>query len=117
MLHSYKDLIVWQKSFALVQEIYRVTDLFPRSEAYGLTSQMRRATISIPSNIAEGFSRKHRKEYGQFIAVAFGSGAELETQVLLAKTLQMTSPKDFTKADALLEEVMKMLNALMTKLR
>lgn len=79
MINSYKDLIVWQKSFDLVRQIYQLTDNFPKMEIYGLTSQMRRAAISIPSNIAEGFVRKHTKEFSQFVSIAFGSGAELET--------------------------------------
>ena len=74
MLTSYKELTVWQKSIELVVEVYRITDSFPKSELYGLVSQMRRAAVSIPSNIAEGYSRGHRPEYIQFIRVAFGSG-------------------------------------------
>ena len=116
-INSYKDLTVWQKAFNLVIEIYKLTDEFPKSELYGLTSQMRRAAISIPSNIAEGFTRKHRKEYTQFISIAFGSGAELETQLLLAKTLKLAPEKEFKVSEGLLEEVMKMSNSLLKKLR
>lgn len=97
MINSYKDLIVWQKSFELVIEIYKLTNLFPKSEIYGLVSQMRRCVVSIPSNIAEGFIRKHRKEYAQFISIAFGSGAELETQLLLSKELKFVSEEEFIK--------------------
>ncbi len=110
MINSYKDLIVWQKSFNLVIEIYRLTDLFPKAEMYGLTNQIRRCAVSIPSNIAEGFTRKHRKEYAQFISIAFGSGAELETQLLLSRD-------EFLKSETLLDEVMKMLNSLSIKLK
>ena len=116
-INSYRDLIVWQKSFELVIEIYRLTDLFPRSELYGLTSQMRRAAVAIPSNIAEGYSRKYRKEYVQFTSVAFSSGAELETQLLLAKNLKLASKEKFNRSLGLLTEVMKMLNTLLKKLR
>jgi len=84
-MNSYRDLIVWQKSIELVIEIYHLTDLFPKSEIYGLTSQMRRCAVSIPSNIAEGYSRKHRQEYIHFIRIALSSGAELETQIVIAK--------------------------------
>ena len=105
-------MIVWQKSIELVIEIYKITDLFPKEEIYGITSQMRRAAVSIPSNIAEGYSRKHRQEYSQFIRIAFGSGAELETQIIIAKELNLTVAKNFQKADILLVEVMKMLNSL-----
>lgn len=117
MINSYKDLIVWQKSFELVMEIYKLTDLFPKPEIYGLISQMRRCAVSIPSNIAEGFVRKHRKEYAQFISIAFGSGAELETQLLLSKELKFVSEKEFIKSEQLLNEIMKMLNSFSAKLK
>ena len=117
MINSYKDLIVWQKSFDLVIEIYRLTNLFPKSEIYGLVAQIRRCAVSIPSNIAEGFARKYRKEYTQFISIAFGSGAELETQLLLSKALKMTSREEFIKSEELLNEVMRMLNSLLITLR
>lgn len=116
MLKSYKDLIVWQKSFQLALEVYRVTKKFPKSELYGLTSQMRRAAFAIPSNIAEGYARKHRAEYIQFIRIAFASGAELETQLLIAKEVRLLEEKDFKKLDDLLTEVMKMLNTLIKRL-
>lgn len=116
MLSSYKNLIVWQKSIDLVVEIYRVTSFFPKSEVYGLINHMRKTSISIPSNIAEGFSRKHKQENRQFIRIAFGSGAELETQVFIAKKLKFVNLKEFEKADRLLEEVQKMLNKFISKL-
>jgi four helix bundle protein len=86
-LKSYKELKVWQKSIELVKEIYRITNGFPRNEIYGLVIQMRRAAVSIPSNIAEGYSRKNLKEYLQFLRVAYSSSAELETQLIIAKDL------------------------------
>ena len=98
-------------------EIYKLTDLFPKSEIYGLISQIRRCAVSIPSNIAEGFTRKHRKEYAQFISIAFSSGAELETQLLLSKELKFAVEKDFIKSEQLLNEVMKMLNSFSSKLK
>ena len=116
-MNSYKDLIVWNKSFELVIEIYRLVNLFPKSEMFSLSSQMRRAAVSIPSNIAEGFARKHRKEYAQFISIAFGSGAELETQLLLAKELNFMPEKEFIKSEKLLDEAMKMLNVFLRKIR
>ena len=107
---SFKDLIVWQKSKLLALEIYPITEQFPRSELYGMTSQMRRAVISIPSNIAEGYRRFHKKEKRQFLTVAFGSGAELESQIEIAKTL---FPKiSYAPAESLLEEVMRILNKM-----
>ncbi len=116
MLNSYKELIVWQKGIELVIEIYRLTTLFPKAEIYGLTSQMRRAAISIPSNIAEGYARKHRQEYVQFMRIAFASGAELETQVIIAKKLYLALPEKFKRSDELLSEVMKMLNKMTSSL-
>lgn len=100
----------------LVKEIYLLTEKFPRAELFGLTSQMRRAVISIPSNIAEGFSRKYSKEFSQFIAIAFGSGAELETQLLAAQLLKFVSSEQCHKSNQLLLEIMKMLNKLRTNL-
>ena len=81
-IESFKDLIVWQKSMSLVKEVYVITSNFPKSEIYGLTSQMRRAAVSIPSNIAEGKKRKTKNDYVQFLRIANGSAAELETQLL-----------------------------------
>lgn len=116
-LTSYKDLIVWQKSFALVLEIYKITGKFPPHELFGLVSQMRRASISVPSNIAEGYSRNNRGEYVHFVAIAYASGAELETQLLLAKELNYLTAQDFIKINSLLVEVLKMLNKLLSTLK
>ncbi len=84
---SFKDLIVWQKAKDLAVEVYKLTENFPKEELYGLTSQMRRAAISISSNIAESYHRFHKREKRQFLAIAFGSGSELESQREIAKTL------------------------------
>jgi four helix bundle protein len=116
MIKSYKDLIVWQKSFELAIEIYRLANLFPKTETYGLVSQIKKCAISIPSNIAEGFARKHRKEYARFISISFGSGAELETQLLLFKKLELAIREEFFKSEKLLNEIMKMLNVMLQKL-
>jgi len=104
---SFKDLIVWQKSYKLVLEIYMITSSFPKSETYGLSQQMRKAAVSIPSNIAEGYGRKHKAEYNQFLAIAYGSLLELETQFLLAKDLKYID--NTQTVEALLEEVARML--------
>ena len=105
---SFKDLIVWQKSRDLAVEIYRLTELFPRSELYGLVSQMRRAVISISSNIAESYHRFGKKEKRQFLCIAFGSGSELESQIEVSKVL---FPKiDFKKSEEILGEIMRILN-------
>ncbi len=82
---SFKDLIVWQKSYKLVLEIYTITKDFPKPETYGLPQQMRKAAVSIPSNIAEGYGRKHKAEYNQFLSIAYGSLLELETQFFFSE--------------------------------
>ena len=86
-IRTFRDLRVWQKGITLVKEIYKITKDFPKEEQYGLTSQMKRASISIPSNLAEGFRRRYNKEHKQFLSIALGSCAELETQVVIAKEL------------------------------
>ncbi len=116
MLNSYKELNVWKKSVDLVIEIYKLTEYFPKSEIYGLTNQIRRAAISLPSNIAEGYSRRHKKEYIQFLRIAFGSGAELETQLVIAKKIKLANLIEFKQCEELLVEIMKMLNKLISTL-
>src|SRR3989338_4745878 len=116
MIHSYKDLIVWQRAMELVTAVYELTEIFPREEMYGLTSQIRRSAVSIPSNIAEGRVRGTAKEYLQFLRIAYGSGAELETQIEIAKRLKNTKHLDYQVTDDLLLEVMKMLNSMISKL-
>src|SRR3989339_288726 len=116
-LKSYENLIVWQKSMDLVIMIYEITNKFPDCEKYGLTTQMRRAAISIPSNIAEGSKRSTRKDFRYFINTAYGSGAELETQIKITERLCYVKSKDLEKIDNNLNEVMKMLNKLSSKLK
>ena len=110
---SFRDLIVWQKAKALAVVIYKLTDDFPRSELYGLTSQMRRAAISISSNIAESYHRFHKKEKDQFLAIAFASGSELESQIEVAK--EIFPSLDYNQAQTILQEVMKILNNFLTR--
>lgn len=114
---SYKDLEVWKRSIELVEEVYKVTERFPASELYGLMSQMQRAVVAIPSNIAEGQKRGHAKEFLQFLYISYGSGAELETQIEICKRLPKLKDLDYTQAEALLQEVMKMLNVLIRSLK
>ena len=116
MLNSYRELKVWQRGIELVAEIYHLTSLFPKAELYGLTSQMRRSAVSIPSNIAEGYARKHKLEYIQFLRVSFGSGAELETQLEIVKVLKLVSEKELYKSTGLLDEIMRMLNKMIENL-
>ena len=117
MIESYRNLIVWQKSIELVKLIYQMTRDFPKEEAYGLTSQMRRAAVSIPSNIAEGSRRGSRKDFRSFLLNAFGSGAELETQVVIAKKLSLGKNMDYGEIDDILNEIMKMLNKMINNLK
>ena len=117
MTKTYKELIVWQKSYRLSLLVYELTKDFPKEELYSLVSQLRRAAVSIPSNIAEGYCRQRKLEYIQFLQIAFASGAELETQLLIAKDLRYISIKNFEKANSLLEEVMRMLNSLISKIK
>lgn len=86
-MSDYKDLEVWQKAIAVVAETYRLTSLFPDSEKFGITNQMRRAAVSIPSNIAEGSARHHAKDFIHFLRIADGSAAELETQIIISVSL------------------------------
>ena len=86
-MQSYRELLVWQKAMRLVTDIYRITSAFPKSETYALASQMQRAAVSIPSNIAEGHSLKHTKAYLRHLAIASGSLSELETQIDISKRL------------------------------
>lgn len=116
-VYSYKDLIVWQRSMELVVVIYELTEQFPKSEMYGLTAQMRRCAVSIPSNIAEGRRRGSKREYHQFLIIAYGSGAELETQVEISKRLPFGKDLNFDRVDGLLQETMKMLNKMSSTLR
>jgi len=115
-MSSYKELTVWQKSYQLTLEIYSATKKFPKEELFGLVSQMRRCSVSIPSNIAEGNGRFGQKEHAQFIRIAFGSGSELETQLLLSKDLKYISQLEYDKLNILLSEIMRMLNKLASSL-
>jgi four helix bundle protein len=113
---SYKALVVWQKAMGLAKQVYQLTETFPASEKYGLVAQMRRAGVSVPSNIAEGQARRSRREFVQFISHAEGSAAELETQLILSSQLGYCSGARLRATLDLVEEVRKMLVALRKKL-
>jgi four helix bundle protein len=115
-LKSYKDLIVYQKGYNLSLDIYRITKPYPKDEKYGLVSQMRRSAVSIPCNIAEGYSRKNIKEYIQFLYISYGSCSELETLLSLSKDLEYIDDDSFLKLYELQEEVSKLLNGLIKSL-
>lgn len=116
-INSYKDLIVWQKAMELVKAIYFITDQFPKDELYGLASQMQRAAVAIPSNIAEGYLRGHQKEYIQFLSIALGSAAELETQILICKSIPKFNKINFSAAESLLTEILKMLYVMIERIK
>ena len=116
MVQSYKDLIVYQKSYKLALVIYQITKNYPKEEIYGLTSQMRRSSVSIPCNIAEGYRRGHRKEYIQFLHMAHGSCGELETLLSLSQDLGLIEKDLFENLYRLQEEVSKLLKGLIVSL-
>ena len=115
-MKSYKELIVWQKSFDIAIDVYSLTKSFPKEELFGLTSQMRRAAVSISSNIAEGNTRGGTKEYIQFLRIANSSCAELENQLLISEKLGLINNDDYIRMNALLIEIMKMLSTIIRKL-
>ena len=116
MVESYRDLKVWQRAIEMTLAIYRVTGGFPKEELFGLTGQIRRAGVSVASNIAEGYGRGSKGEYKQFLAMARGSNLEVQTQLFLATELGYGDPGQLKTADTLSNEVSKMLNSLLTKL-
>ncbi len=111
-INSYKDLQVWQKSIDVVVETYRLTKKFPASEQYALTSQVQRAAVSIPANIAEGYGRNTQREYTHFLRIAGGSLAELEALLTIAGKLTYIQPQECSKIERQLSEVARMLYAL-----
>jgi four helix bundle protein len=115
-MRDYKKLTVWEKSYTFGIRLYTITKSFHKEELYGLTSQLRRAAISIPSNIAEGSRRSTEKDFRSFLHIAYGSGAELEVQILFAKDLGYIDTQTSTSLLAKLSEIMKMLNAFIQKL-
>lgn len=114
---NYKELLVWQKSMDLVVEIYNLITKLPSNEKYELSSQMRRAAVSIPSNIAEGHGRNSSQEFCHFLGIARGSACELETQLLVAKKVLYLSEDDVQKANSLIDEVIRMITAMIKKIQ
>ena len=112
---TYKDLIVWQKSILLVKSIYKLTKEYPKAEVFSLIDQIRRAAISISSNIAEGYGRRSHKEYLQFYSIAYGSALEVETQLIISKELGFVANENFNEISSLLTEIIKMLYVMTYK--
>lgn len=115
-MKTHKDLTVWQKAMELVMEVYKATKMFPREEIFGLTSQMRRAVVSIPSNIAEGYGRLHQRETENFLSIALGSACELEIQLILSKDLGYISLDEVEQLTIEVQNIIKMLAALIKSL-
>ncbi len=115
-MKNFKELKVWQKGIELVAIVYKSTTSFPDEEKYGLSAQMRRAAVSIPSNIAEGHLRKTAKDFKQFLSIARGSCAELETQIIIAHKLGFIQDDDFNKLSPKVEELSKMLSSFYSKI-
>ena len=115
-LKSYRELRVWQRSFVLANRLYEVTADYPKTQLYGLVSQIQRAGVSIPSNIAEGYNRNSRKEYIRYLSIALGSVAELETQLLISKEQRYVTPQIVAPLLAELDELGKMLRVMQKKL-
>jgi four helix bundle protein len=116
VVESYRDLKVWQRAIQMTLSIYRLTIAFPQEELFGLTTQLRRASVSVASNIAEGYGRGSTGEYKQFLGMARGSNLEVQTQIFIASELGYGNPALLTEAENLSNEVSKMLNALLAKL-
>ncbi len=114
---TYKDLMVWQKSMLLARRIYEITTRFPLDEKFGMVSQMRRCSVSIPSNIAEGYGREGEREHSHFLFISLGSSNELETQLILSHGFQYVDNQDYQEIMDLNSEVNKMLSSLIYKLK
>ena len=115
-IKNFQDLRIWQKGIEVVKDIYILTKKFPKEELYGLTSQMRRSAVSIPSNIAEGFRRYHNKEYKQFLYIALGSCTELETQIIIANKLDYIKETNKTELIEKIKYICRMTVKLINKL-
>ncbi|MDX2362649.1 MAG: four helix bundle protein [Crocinitomicaceae bacterium] len=116
-MHRFKDLEFWEKSKTLAVEIYELTGSFPQSEVYGITSQMRRAAVSIPSNIAEGAGRTSDKEFSRFLDIAMGSAYELETQLLIANDIGFLNKDKFESSNSQLSSVIQMISKFKQRLK
>jgi four helix bundle protein len=115
-IQSFRDLKVWQRAMDLTLALYKLTQTFPREEIYGLTSQLRRAGVSVASNIAEGFGRRSRSDYRSYLCMARGSVLEIQTQLEIARQLGYGDPAQIANAEAMADESSRMLSALIEKL-
>lgn len=111
-IKTHKDLKIWQRSVALVTRVYAITEMFPKSEMWGLTNKIRRASVSVPSNIAEGSGRRSDKELVQFLHIASGSLAELETQFIIANNLGFIANNEYSEVEQEIQEIIRMISAM-----
>lgn len=116
-ISSYKDLIVWQKAKTLALLVYKITEKFPPEEKFGITSQIRRSAVSIAANIAEGRGRNSRKDFANFLHIAFGSCTELETELIISKELNFGIINEYTIIENLIVEIQKILTVMIQKLK
>ena len=116
-IKSFRDLLVWQKSMALVTEVYQHTGIFPKEELYGITSQIRRSAVSVPSNIAEGYGRRSTGDYTRFLQISAGSLYELDTQLEISRNLGYLPHENFSNLSANCNEISKMLHSLIRSLK
>lgn len=115
-IKTHKDLLVWEKSIDLVEQIYKFTKQFPKEELYGITNQMRRCAVSIPANIAEGSGRKNKAEFIQFLHIALGSASELETHLIISQRIGFLSSNSYDEIMNALNEIIKMICGLINSL-
>ena len=116
-MKNYKELLVWQKGIHLVKKVYQLTEQFPSAERFGIVSQITRAAISIPANIAEGSSSNSDKDYGRFLQIALGSAFEVQTYLIIAKEMQWGTISDISEVELITEEEIKMIHSFLKKLK
>ena len=116
-MRNFRNLEIWSRGIELVKEIYKLTSKFPSNEKFGLISQMQRASVSIPSNIAEGCSRNSDVEFKRFLEIAIGSSFELETQIIIANELNLINPTETKETIIIINTLQKQINALITKIK
>ena len=116
-IKSYKDLLIWQDGIKLVKHVYGLTKCFPDDERFSLTSQMRRAAVSVPSNIAEGFRRQYNKEFKQFLYISISSLAELETQIIISEELGFINKAESNKINKTIDALSRMTMSLINKIQ
>ena len=116
-INSYRDLLIWQKSMTLVTEIYKITSSFPKEEIYGITSQIRRSSVSVPSNIAEGYGRNSTGDYKRFLHISLGSLYELQTQIEICFRLKYLNNESFSILKVQTNELERMMNSLISKIK